>query len=226
MARPLSFVRLDIARFGLEISDRPNSDDLAKWARSLYRSLALQDPSLNEFGACLLLESENFRKADSERKKRSFQRNPPDSASAIVNPLTDQIRSDQIKPDQIKEKKKEPLPRFQPPTLQEVSDYCWERGNQVDPEKFLAYYESNGWKVGRNPMKSWKAAITTWEKGSNNGANGKHPAEFKSAQDKREDRLHAALATLKRPGGRDPGPDHQDVSILPERPAIPGGFGL
>lgn len=54
--------------------------------------------------------------------------------------------------------------RFAPPTLKEVSDFCRERGNTVDPEKWMAHYTANGWKVGRNPMKSWKAAIVTWEK--------------------------------------------------------------
>lgn len=50
------------------------------------------------------------------------------------------------------------------PTLEEVKSYCKERGNQVDPERFLDYYTSNGWKVGRNPMKDWRAAVRTWER--------------------------------------------------------------
>lgn len=54
--------------------------------------------------------------------------------------------------------------RFTPPTLEEVEAYCRERGNSVDPERFLDYYTSNGWKVGKNTMKDWKAAVRTWEK--------------------------------------------------------------
>lgn len=54
--------------------------------------------------------------------------------------------------------------RFVKPTLEEVKAYCRERMNMVDAEKFMNYYESNGWKVGKNPMKDWKAAIRTWEK--------------------------------------------------------------
>lgn len=54
--------------------------------------------------------------------------------------------------------------RFTPPTLEEVEAYCRERGNRVDPERFLDYYTSNGWKVGKNPMKDWKATVRTWEK--------------------------------------------------------------
>lgn len=54
--------------------------------------------------------------------------------------------------------------RFTPPTLDEITEYCQLRNNAVDPVKFHAFYTSNGWKVGRNPMRKWKAAIVTWEK--------------------------------------------------------------
>lgn len=54
--------------------------------------------------------------------------------------------------------------RFTPPSLQEVREYCSQRGNKVDPEQFLDFYESKGWKVGAAAMKDWKAAVRTWEK--------------------------------------------------------------
>jgi hypothetical protein len=53
---------------------------------------------------------------------------------------------------------------FIPPTLQEVTDYCKDRDNRVDPVKWHAHYTSNGWKVGKNTMQDWKAAIVTWER--------------------------------------------------------------
>lgn len=68
-------------------------------------------------------------------------------------------------------------PRFVKPTYEEICNYCTERGNRVDPEKFLSYYESNGWKVGRNPMKDWKAAIRNWERNSFNSGATKAPAK-------------------------------------------------
>ena len=52
---------------------------------------------------------------------------------------------------------------LQPPSLEEVASYCRERGNHVDPHYFHSYYESNGWRVGRNPMRDWKAAVRSWE---------------------------------------------------------------
>lgn len=56
-----------------------------------------------------------------------------------------------------------PTKRFTPPTVEEVSEYCWDRGNAVDPQRFVDYYTSNGWMVGKNKMKDWKAAVRTWE---------------------------------------------------------------
>lgn len=54
--------------------------------------------------------------------------------------------------------------RFTPPTLEQVIDYCNQRQNGVDPERFYDYYTSNGWKVGKNSMKDWQAAVRTWER--------------------------------------------------------------
>lgn len=54
--------------------------------------------------------------------------------------------------------------RFTPPTLEQVTAYCLERGNCIDPQRFIDYYTSNGWMVGKNRMKDWKAAVRTWER--------------------------------------------------------------
>lgn len=50
------------------------------------------------------------------------------------------------------------------PTIQEVIDYCKERNNYVDPQEWFDYYSANGWKVGKNPMKDWKACVRYWER--------------------------------------------------------------
>jgi|GEM_PF-3914123 len=56
------------------------------------------------------------------------------------------------------------LNKFTRPTLDEVRAYCQERGNGVDPEKWMNHYEAKGWKIGSAPMRDWKAAVRTWEK--------------------------------------------------------------
>lgn len=63
--------------------------------------------------------------------------------------------------------------RFAPPTLEQVKEYCLERQNNVDPEKFIDFYESKGWVVGKTKMKSWKASVRTWEKSDNKKPNNK-----------------------------------------------------
>lgn len=54
--------------------------------------------------------------------------------------------------------------RFKKPTLEEVKEYCLERNNNISAEQFIDYYDANGWKVGKNSMKDWKASIRTWER--------------------------------------------------------------
>ena len=63
--------------------------------------------------------------------------------------------------------------RFIPPTTEEVAAYCKERKNNVDPQRFVDFYESKGWMVGKNRMSNWKACVRTWERSeAKTGANG------------------------------------------------------
>ena len=54
--------------------------------------------------------------------------------------------------------------RFQKPTIEEIRQYCLEKGYNVDAEQFFNFYESKGWVVGKSPMKNWRAAVSTWNK--------------------------------------------------------------
>ena len=60
--------------------------------------------------------------------------------------------------------------RFTPPTVDEVRDYCRERGNAVNASRFVDFYAAKGWMVGKNRMKDWKAAVRTWEKEDGDGS--------------------------------------------------------
>lgn len=67
--------------------------------------------------------------------------------------------------DSKKEKEKKRVVRSAPPTLEEVAEYCKERANSIDPEAFIAYYESQNWKKANGqPVYDWKGCIRTWEK--------------------------------------------------------------
>jgi hypothetical protein len=59
--------------------------------------------------------------------------------------------------------------KFICPTLEDVTEYVKERNSNVDPQRFIDYYTSNGWMVGKNKMKDWKAAVRNWERRDSNG---------------------------------------------------------
>jgi hypothetical protein len=74
-------------------------------------------------------------------------------------PPVDHQRTENNNGDNGKKVKK----KFIVPSLEDVSAYCAERGNRVDPQQFIDYYEAKGWMIGKNKMKSWQAAVRTWE---------------------------------------------------------------
>lgn len=82
------------------------------------------------------------------------------------------------------------------PSLADITSYCSERKNNVDPEAWLAYYQSNGWRVGRNAMKDWRAAVRTWEK---NGYSHKNTAPQNEEKD-RFAQTREAMAVMKAKG--------------------------
>lgn len=68
------------------------------------------------------------------------------------------------------------------PTVEEVKAYCVERQNNVNPQKWYDHYSSNGWKVGKNPMKDWKAAVRTWENSDIGGKNTRGDINYGTVQ--------------------------------------------
>lgn len=83
--------------------------------------------------------------------------------------------------------------RFEKPTLSQITQYCLERNNNVNAEQFYDYYESNGWKVGKNSMKDWKAAVRTWEKNNYN----------KTAKSNKQNAIDVVNKLMREYGGED-----------------------
>jgi hypothetical protein len=54
--------------------------------------------------------------------------------------------------------------QFIPPSVEEVLAYCQQRGNAVDADAFVAYYQSVGWMRGKNAIRDWQACVRTWER--------------------------------------------------------------
>ena len=100
-----------------------------------------------------------------ERKALEIEQNEKKALQCngeVTNSNTD-IEKEKEK-DIEKSKRENKRKRFTPPTLEEVQAYCLERNNTIDPQHFIDYYTSNGWLVGKNKMKDWKAAVRTWER--------------------------------------------------------------
>ena len=123
---------------------------------------------LMNFSGKYAIKKENNKKRIAEWRKNQELTKNVTCYESVCN--TDKVNKSKVNEskeiDSVKSK------RFSQPTLLEVEDYCFERKNTVDASKFIDYYTSNGWKVGKNAMKDWRAAVRTWEKTQNNNNNG------------------------------------------------------
>lgn len=102
------------------------------------------------FNRCSTVEKKEEEKIQplSENRKQKTENIPPKTPNGVLSPQGDDT----------------PLKKFIKPKIEELIAYCRERNNSVDAERFWNFYESKGWKVGKNPMKDWRAAVRTWER--------------------------------------------------------------
>ena len=77
-----------------------------------------------------------------------------------------EMKRNEVKENERDEPASHTSKKFQKPTVEEVKAYCDERQNGINPEHFVDFYESKGWRVGNQPMKDWKASVRTWEQKS------------------------------------------------------------
>lgn len=122
--------------------------------------------NISDMEARILAEAEALieleRKWDKNRRlnKASKSAKSPQIAQKIINVAP--AHADEAIMQKMPPKKAEKK-RFVKPTVEQVADYCRERGNNVNAKHFVDFYEAKGWLIGRNPMKDWKAAVRTWE---------------------------------------------------------------
>lgn len=149
-----------------------------KQALSVFKDLGLIDVLDN--GAIYMLDIQNFigkGSSEADRKREYRQRIETDRTNVQTNlrQISDKSTPEiEIEIEKDIEIEKEihssakstttKRKRFEKPTLSQITQYCLERNNNVNAEQFYDYYESNGWKVGKNAMKDWKACVRTWER--------------------------------------------------------------
>lgn len=120
---------------------------------------------------------------DSYEKRCEINRQNITNRYESLRTVTNAYESKQDKDkEKDKEKNKKTIKRFTPPTVDEVRAYCTERGNNVDPQTFVDFYEAKGWMVGSNHMKDWRACVRTWEKNRVDRGRGKQNPALKYEQ--------------------------------------------
>ena len=108
---------------------------------------------------------------DQQQHRREV--NAANRAGKKAEPATTEENSETKKPEQEIQQEKPKAKKFIKPTVEEIAAFCKEKNYTVNAQQFFNYYESNGWKIGRNAMKSWQAAVQNWntrEKANNKAA--------------------------------------------------------
>ena len=126
---------------------------------------------VNDFGL-FIQDGENFtspsvnnrinRRVAIAEKRRENAEQPECICNAMINNKSKGKNKDLSSKDDSGSGKRS---TFTPPTIEEVKQYLDEKQiTNVDAERFVLFYESKGWMIGKNKMKSWKAAVATWAK--------------------------------------------------------------
>lgn len=123
--------------------------------------------------------SKRIREAKSKGgKTRSAQLRKPESSAPAKEATGEKNTLSIIPAPEIVAPKKKQSSRFIKPTLEEIEAQIFEKGYTVNARRFFNYYESNGWKVGKNTMKSWKAALATWQSKEDEQVVSREPKSF------------------------------------------------
>ncbi|HCT63886.1 MAG TPA: hypothetical protein DIC60_01175 [Lachnospiraceae bacterium] len=138
--------------------------------KTYYRSTVDRKTVSIDFSKWLLTEDEMRAISEKSIVLHNFINRANDGVNRANNGVN-QINNPQSKVKESKVNKSKEIgaetsksKKFKPPTVEEVQAYCTERKNNISAEKFVDHYMSNGWMVGKTPMKDWKAAVRKWEK--------------------------------------------------------------
>ena len=136
------FMRKTIINYGLYGTLPAGLSELEEMAWTICKDLIDQQHHRREVNA-----------ANRAGKKAEPATNEENSA---IEPQPEEKPAQEIQPEKPKRK------NFVKPTVEEIEAFCKEKKYTVNAQQFFNYYESNGWKIGRNAMKSWQAAVQNW----------------------------------------------------------------
>jgi hypothetical protein len=172
---------------GLKPKDRVQDLTVWRWLKTLESLDFLIIESNNKFSLCTVAKWAFYQNNDQQNDQQMINKRSTNDQQMITNNNVNKGNNDN------KGNKKDSADanaskRFIKPTIQDVFEYCQERKNNVNPEKWYDHYESNGWKVGKNAMKDWKAAVRTWEKNSSTSLS-KTSGNYSNKTEKKSDLL-------------------------------------
>lgn len=118
-----------------------------------------------------------------------------------------------------KENREKKESKARPRDVEEVAEYCKQRGNGVDPYKFYDYYESCGWKTRAGVVKDWRARVRTWERSEYNGNNNNNKTNDNGNNNGKEQRkreIAELFGSALRASANDVYPDAGRTGDVPE----------
>ena len=144
-------------RFG---GEEYSGDDMA--IDVAFQAIANQVDRLKEYSE---INAKNAAGSESKQGGAECSEMQENHRPILSNPIQSvPIQSDPVEDTGAQSAKPPAHTRFSPPSVQEIEDYCTEKGFLLDAERFVDYYASIGWRVGKNPMKDCRAAVRTWVK--------------------------------------------------------------
>ncbi len=144
-------------RFG---GEEYSGDDMA--IDVAFQAIANQVDRLKEYSE---INAKNAAGSESKQEGAECSEMQGNHPPILSNPIQSApIQSDPVEDTGAQSAKPPARTRFSPPSVQEIEEYCREKGFLLDAERFVDYYASIGWRVGKNPMKDWRAAVRTWVK--------------------------------------------------------------
>lgn len=181
--------------------DDIKSSVIEKALNEISKNISIQFYSINENQYYKFINWSKWQKVDHPANsiipepEGQFARHSRDIRETFApNIIEDNIIEDKvIKERESKEKEVATAPsllKFIKPSLEEVKEYCNERKNAVDPQCFIDFYASKGWKVGNQVMKDWKACIRTWENRSNQNRGSPEKKETFKGRERTPDELN------------------------------------
>lgn len=161
-----------IIEYGI-LNKEPKLDGLMLSAFELARTCIDKSIDIRERGRRGgIAKGKNYKEDESCYIAKTEVLNSKNESAKYEEKRIEENRREVEEEEKRKEVKKE-KGRFTPPALDDVAAYCTERGNSIDPQRFIDFYQSKGWKVGSTPMKDWKAAVRNWERNNDDRGSNK-----------------------------------------------------